>query len=123
MMTILKAAQVQAQAQHEEFVQKTVKPIQLNVMRNLRSWMRPCWEHDFEGNDKVQRELRAWIRQMKADAKHMSRSDIERILATFVQMQILREQHRHERVKALRQLRNYDSLCVVFCALGVCADS
>ncbi|ETO00258.1 hypothetical protein RFI_37189, partial [Reticulomyxa filosa] len=36
----------------EDFKEKTMKPIQLNVVKNLRTWMKLYWEEDFANDEK-----------------------------------------------------------------------
>ncbi|ETO32944.1 hypothetical protein RFI_04164 [Reticulomyxa filosa] len=36
----------------EDFKEKTMKPIQLNIVKNLRTWMKLYWEEDFANDEK-----------------------------------------------------------------------
>ncbi|ETO37008.1 Ras guanine nucleotide exchange factor [Reticulomyxa filosa] len=56
----------------EDFKEKTMKPIQLNVVKNLRNWMKLYWEEDFANDEKVAQVLESWIKQMQMDSKQFS---------------------------------------------------
>ncbi|ETO11428.1 Ras guanine nucleotide exchange factor [Reticulomyxa filosa] len=56
----------------EDFKEKMMKPIQLNVVKNLRTWMKLCWEEDFANDEKVAQVLEDWIKQIQMDSKEYS---------------------------------------------------
>ncbi|ETO18320.1 Ras guanine nucleotide exchange factor, partial [Reticulomyxa filosa] len=51
-----------------DFKNKTMKSIQLSVVKNLRNWMRLYWEEDFANDEKVTQVLESWIGQMQIDS-------------------------------------------------------
>ncbi|ETO22779.1 hypothetical protein RFI_14414 [Reticulomyxa filosa] len=58
--------------QLEEYKEKIMRPIQLNVVKNLRSWMKMYWEEDFLGEEGVQKQLETWVQQMQTESKKYS---------------------------------------------------
>ncbi|ETO11072.1 hypothetical protein RFI_26304 [Reticulomyxa filosa] len=59
----------------EDFKEIMMKPIQLNVVKNLRTWMKLCWEEDLANDKKVIQVLEVWMKQMQMDSNQYSGMD------------------------------------------------